>query len=361
MSQFLDMSTKKQRLVGLDLFRIMAMLMIFLFHTGIVGCEYGILQLFVRMGPIFMTGFFMLSGFSLYYSYESTELTRIAAIKEFYKKRAASILPLYWFLSVLYMIFLGSESLLQNVTLLPVEILGIQSAYSSLYLYSHNGGTWFVTCILFCYLVFPFMSECVKQLSVRTRIILLVLAGVVLLYSPFVIHMFEQQSIYTNPLFRMLEFFIGIILASFAKESYGSKFLKGLLVKKVVLCLEFAVLVAAVTLAMRLGIGVGDYMLYSWICLPIFSLLLLGLAQAEFPVLKKSKVVRYFSDISYTMYLAQFFTWSATSKIVLITGNNSSLFKCIVSLFVCVCISVLMHEFVEKPCKKIWLRRSHKI
>lgn len=360
MSEMLEKKAEKQRMVGLDLFRIMAAFVIFLFHSGIVACEYWIFQPFVKMGPIFMTGFFMLSGFSLYYSYQFSDLTKIASIKKFYLKRAASVLPLYWFICVMYGIFLSSESLLQKIVLIPIDISGIHTAFNTLYLYSHFGTTWFISCILFCYLFFPFMSECVKQLSVRARVILMISAGFILLYSSFIVDMFEQESIYPNPLFRIIEFFIGIILASISREYSESRLLKGLVAKKGTICMELIILLGAVTEGIRLGIGVGDYMLYNWICLPIFCLLLTGLAQAEFPILKKSKVVRYCSSISYAFYLAQILTWPLINKMVDITGKNSSQFKSIVSFLICMVISILMHEFVEKPCKKIWLRISDK-
>lgn len=356
MSQSLDTKTKNHRLVGLDLFRILAAFVIFLFHSGRVACEYWGIYGFVKMGPIFMTGFFLLSGFSLYYSYQTADMTKLDAIKLFYKKRFASIMPVYWFLGVLYILFLGTESILQNIVLLPTELVGLQAAFSSLYLYSHNSATWFISCILFCYLIFPFLLECVKQMSARARLMLMMFAGAFLLYSPFVVNMFEQLSTYANPVFRLMEFFIGMILASFAEEMQGRAAIRKVLSSKIVLLLELAALVEGVKLLYGLGIGIGDYMLYSWIALPIFCLMLFGLAQASFPVLEKSKTIRYLSSISYVFFLAQFFTWPVTGKIVEITGYNSTLFKCTVSLAICLAISVLMYEAVEKPCRRFLLR-----
>ena len=65
----------KQRLVGLDLFRIAAALVVLFFHSIIhFESNYGFLQLFLSMGATVMSGFSMLSGFSLYYVYESKNL-----------------------------------------------------------------------------------------------------------------------------------------------------------------------------------------------------------------------------------------------------------------------------------------------
>ena len=60
-----DSNLPAGRLIGLDLFRIFAVLVIFFFHTGHIGCSYGLLRGFIGQGAIFMTAFFMLSGFAL--------------------------------------------------------------------------------------------------------------------------------------------------------------------------------------------------------------------------------------------------------------------------------------------------------
>lgn len=340
----------------MDLFRILAAFMIFLFHTGIVGCEYRGIYAFVKMGPIFMTGFFLLSGFSLYHSCRSSDLTKLAQIKLFYKKRCAGILPLYWFTAIMYVLLERTENVLQNVALLPIEFLGIQSAFSSLFLYSHNSGTWFISCILLCYLIFPFLSECVKQMGTRLKVFLTALSIGILLYSPFIVILFEQPSIYTNPFFRMLEFFIGILTASLVQESAGSGHLKKILANKLVLFLELILLIESVKTLYKLEIGIGDYMLYSLAALPVFCLMLAGLSQADFPILKHSKTVRYLSDISYAFYLSQFFIWPIVQRAVQVTGLNTTVFKCALSLFIGILFSVLMHELIEKPCKKFFLR-----
>lgn len=63
----MDYSVLKKRYFGLDIFRCVSALMICMFHTTIhLGCDYGLLQSLSQMGAVFMTGFFMLSGFSLF-------------------------------------------------------------------------------------------------------------------------------------------------------------------------------------------------------------------------------------------------------------------------------------------------------
>lgn len=97
---------KKQRLYGLDLFRIALALIIFLFHTTVhFGCDYGLLQGFINSGAVVMTAFFMLSGYTLYYSYQEYEIGNVNDLLFFYKKRIISLFPVYYCVAILYDVF----------------------------------------------------------------------------------------------------------------------------------------------------------------------------------------------------------------------------------------------------------------
>lgn len=48
---------------SLDVFRLISVFVIFLFHSEMhLSCNYYIFENFIKMGAIFMTAFFMLSG-----------------------------------------------------------------------------------------------------------------------------------------------------------------------------------------------------------------------------------------------------------------------------------------------------------
>lgn len=144
-----------------------------------------------------MTAFFVLSGYVIYYTYQKKDLGKLANIKLFYKKRYITILPIYYLVGTLYIIFFwggGTESLQENVILMPIEILGLQSVFTSIFSVSHNGGTWFVSCILLCYLIYPFAQEIIKQISLKSKIKMLLLSVLVLLWSPFIVWKFQTGA-----------------------------------------------------------------------------------------------------------------------------------------------------------------------
>ena len=193
-SERTDFAGLKRRYVGLDLFRIVAIAATCAFHTVIhLGADYGVLQPLVQMGAVFMTAFFMISGYSLFVNYASKNLAEFQNMKPFWRKRFIGIVPLYYVASLLFILFChvwytvlgnGTYSVMDELRLAPIEILGLQSVFHSLFSLSHNGGTWFVSCILLCYLVYPLLQEVARQISTKARLVLLCLFAGILLYAP---------------------------------------------------------------------------------------------------------------------------------------------------------------------------------
>ena len=346
----IDKEKAKHRAVGLDLFRVTAAVMVLLFHCNIHhGNDFGALTGFVSMGAVFMTAFFMLSGYVLFLTYKDKSLVQAPALKNFYLKRVFGIFPLYLIVAALYVVTLGSESLFQNLVLLPIEVLGLQSVFSTLFPVSHNGGTWFISCLLFAYLAFPLMQEVVKQMTTRTKWVALAICTAVLFWSPLVVHTFKTDSIYSNPFFRGLEFFIGVLLCSLPIRAGIAKLLatwKALLV-------EVLLLVAGVSIAVRLNIFVGNYMLYDWIVIPLFACMILTLAGLKSPRLHNSAVLRYASAASYAFFLAQTFNTEIENWLFAACGIQNNVLRIAVSVALCAIIAVALHELVEKPCAKM--------
>ena len=286
----IDKEKATHRAAGLDLFRVVAAVMVLLFHCHIHHeNSFGPLTGFVSMGAVFMTAFFMLSGYVLFLTYKDKSLVQAPALKNFYLKRIFGIFPLYLVVAALYVVTLGQESVFQNLVLLPIEVLGLQSVFSTLFPVSHNDGTWFISCLLLAYLAFPLMQEIVKQMSTRTKWMALAICTAVLLWSPLVVHTFKTDSIYSNPFFRGLEFFIGVLLCSLPIRAGIAK----ILATWKVFVAEAVLLIAGISIAVRLNVFVGNYMLYDWIVIPLFAVLILTLAGIKSPRLHGSAVVRY--------------------------------------------------------------------
>ena len=346
----IDKEKATHRAAGLDLFRVVAAVMVLLFHCNIHhGNDFGALTGFVSMGAVFMTAFFMLSGYVLFLTYKDKSLVQAPALKNFYLKRVFGIFPLYLVVAVLYVVTLGQESVFQNLVLLPIEVLGLQSVFSTLFPVSHNGGTWFISCLLFAYLAFPLMQEIVKQMSTRTKWMALAVCTAILFWSPLVVHTFKTDSIYSNPFFRGLEFFIGVLLCSLPIKASVAK----LLATWKAFVVEILLLVAGVSIAIRLNVFVGNYMLYDWIVIPLFACMILTLAGLKSPRLQGSAVLRYASAASYAFFLAQTFNTEIENWLFATCGIQNNVLQIIMSVALCAVMAIALHELVEKPCAKV--------
>lgn len=360
----------KKRYIGLDIFRLMAVIAILLLHTtNHLYADYGPLRPFARMGAVFMTAFFMLSGFSLFVNHASENAITLPNLKSYFKKRFIGILPMYYMVYVLFVLFYFCASkifstldysLTDELILAPVEILGIQSNFHSLYDYSHNGMTWFISCLLMCYLVYPLLQEVAKQLSNKAKFRIILLLSLILIYAPIVQDMFQTAFLYTNPFFRILEFSIGVFLASMKPRLDEITFIKKYVYNWLTVIIVNLLMIIGVSIAVSAGIAVKNYTLYSGLCLPFFIVMLIGFSGVSSEALSKSKVIRYCCDISYAFFLAQLFSDTICSILIIELGIKNNLIIILLGWVVCIAIALLLHEAFEKPVKKILNRRFAK-
>ena len=344
---------KDKRNVGLDLYRLLAILYIFLFHSNIhLGCRYGFLTDYIHSAYFYMTAFFLLSGFTLYMGWNKRDLSSIKNMKSFYVRRLIGILPLYYAVSLLYLLFLSIETRFETLLLAPVELLGLQSVLS-MFSVSHNGGTWFISCILICWLLYPFIQEITRQLSLRANLAAIAVMGFVLLYSPLPVGYFRMGEIYTNPFFRLLEFSIGALLCSLLpdiKRSARAHFL----FSPWTFFVEYLLLIAGIKLILYRDITIGN--ITCWVALPMFMLQLVTLSGMELSagtrLSRIGKALAYGSELGLAFFLAQFFVWKLTLRVLLYLGADSNLLRICVSFLLCLVIAVLLHELIEKPAKK---------
>lgn len=181
----------------------------------------------------------------------------------------------------------------------------------------------------------------------------MLLAAGILLYSPIAVRYFQLPSIYNNPFIRMLEFLIGILLSALFHEMKDCRFVKAVLFLKRTIALECVLLITVVSLLYYHGIGRGNYLLYSWICLPIFMVMIPGLAGASFPKLQTSKLLCYASKITYAFFLSQLLLYPIMRKWFAFVGINNNIFKIVSSFLCCSCMAVVLHEAVEVLLEKI--------
>lgn len=352
----LQRSSGQNRIIGLDLLRVLLAFLIFLYHSRIhIQCDYGILNALVNNGHIIaMTAFFMLSGYSLVISNGNKEYQLKSETRSFFKKRFISIYPLYFTVGVLSVIFLcavGAQKVVDNLILLPVEALCLQSFYDSLFFYAHNNGTWFISCLVFCYFLFPWLILLFRQWDTTTKVSAVILLVLLLSYFPYVADRFNTASIYTDPFFRLLEFSTGMLIAMINKStSNGNSRLLKLIRTPVSLVISLVLLFVGVS---RLS---SNSLYYQWLPIVLFTPALFSAGHIKFSAASNNKVLLYLSSVSYAFFLGQILVWL---PLRIITHHYSTFFSNIIlillSLSLCFILAVVLHELIEKPASR-WLK-----
>lgn len=153
---------KKERVLYLDLIRIVCFFMVTSYHFSVavrtLGIEAAYIDIFqginhIVWAPIAVSCFFMVSGAALIYHYEEKLL-----LKEYYKKRFLGIFPLFWlaYLFAFLDYFYRSKSMpdAPKINFL-LTVIGMDGY---LYEYVDNFymiGEWFLGAIIILYILFP--------------------------------------------------------------------------------------------------------------------------------------------------------------------------------------------------------------
>lgn len=174
-----------------------------------------------------------------------------------------------------------------------------------------------------------------------------------MLYSPIIVRRFGLESIYSNPYLRCVEFLIGMLLSSLTPEA--NDIVRRYVYSKTAIMIEIFVIVMATSAVSKAGIGNGNYMLYSWIVLPMFSLMLPALAMVQWERVCHLQVIPYLSEISYAFFLTQLFLWPVMKFLIEILNINSNLVKILFSFAICSIFAIMIHEIIERPIKKLWI------
>ncbi|MBQ6270277.1 MAG: acyltransferase [Clostridiales bacterium] len=339
-----DGVVKKQRLILLDLLRIVFALLIYARHSiTMFGCSYGgALNYRIKYltRPI-MTGFFLLSGFAMYYSYSGKNLENASSMKKFWLKRLITIIPSYYLIHFLWLIF-NRGQFKEWLIMSPMEFTGTQSVYSSFFGILHNGGTWFVSCILFCYLLYPMIHTLISKCSTKSLIVLGTALLLAQYYSEYLVFRYDLDTNYSNPWFRILEFVIGVIVCSLMFKMTE---------KKALLCAFIGLtFTAAAAFIMRFAMHYPFNITILRLTIPGVSFVLLISRSIKW---KGNKVIRVLSGMSYHFFLVQLILWDVSSKVMKILDVSGNKAKIAVSLISCTIISFLMYMCFDMPIKKL--------
>ena len=331
-----------KRQYGLDILRVILMLMIFCFHSDAAQVKYGVLNTFLNHGAVALEGFFILSGYCLAKRYRDINVNNWNEIKKFYTKRVLRLLPIFWIVWIVLTIQSFDGVNFFRISRGAFELAGLNSSFDGSFFVGN--GDWFVSCILFCYFVFPFLMSIIRQLDNKSKLILIALLYIISSIAPFIAAHFAYSWTYPNPFYRMLQFAVGIIVAEYAMD-YKVKNRWAIIIAGI----TFALLGVSVTYLSSWGMDNITYGCYEVVTMITWPIIVFFLGELQVKNVNGLiwKIIMHLGSVSYGFYLMQKFCFKATGWIIEKgeSGNwlnNTNLSRLLISFIVCYAGAVIL-------------------
>lgn len=314
---------------------------------------------FIFKGEAAVSFFFILSGYILTHAYQE-RLNDSTQKKKYFLSRLAKLYPLYFLAFIIDLprginYFFSEYTLKEAVAktfISSIAHLSMLQSWIPRVTASWNPPAWSLSCEMFFYLIFIFTMKPLLKTSKKALLLFLLYIFPISLYFAFKYSGLAQvdSSLFHTfwrsfPLFKINEFFIGILLYSVCLkknklstiiQDYGGMIFWGSIILSIILT------TAARSYVPR---SIFSNVLY----VPIFSLIIISSQKRIFWGKKyfESKLIVHLGLISYALYilhqpLANYFTYMPENSI------SKGLFY-LVSITV---VAHLLYTYIEKPCHK---------
>lgn len=362
-------TSRKPPLPALTGIRTLLALAIILFHF--TPPHLGILFPFVDNGYVFVSVFFLISGYVLTYNYADRATTLIK--REFWLARFSRLYPVYLLVLIISFRMLQNEwqarshfEFWQGLILTPFVLQGWSPSVATFW----NTVAWTLSCEVVLYAAFPFLIRAPwpkKPLHLVFILLVLWIIGLVphslyLLLNPdHIVGPVDRYS--STQLLRFLKF---------TPLPYACTFLTGVTLGKLQLALRItprqrltltAVSLVAVCLFFYTVVLRTPYLLmHGGLLTPLFAALVLGLSGPHFlSALFSWRPLLLVGESSYCLYLIHFNVFQLLHIYHVPERLHLAAFDPWLSYVILVLLSIAIYRFVETPARKAILRRfSHK-
>jgi peptidoglycan/LPS O-acetylase OafA/YrhL len=248
---------QKRDLGALDGLRVLATLAIFLYHAGIL-----------RQGSFPVTFFFMLSGFLLYYTKHTLMgYPSFRAWLGYVGKKLREFYPLHLLTFLYACILIRPEWNGERISSAAHSLL-LLHAFREPFLFDFNGLAWYLSALIFLYLIGYFLIRLLNRYGkYRNCLIGMTLAMIGVCNG--LLWMEIPVYLYGNPVYRILDFFLGMLMAHLflekQQETTGQSTANR---RELVICAAFAV---AYLLSLWLKPKCGYYSILFAAALTIFA------------------------------------------------------------------------------------------
>jgi peptidoglycan/LPS O-acetylase OafA/YrhL len=310
----------------------------------------------VLHGFVAVTLFFVLSGFILSYSYFDDSGNIKTTHRNFWIARFARIYPVYLLGFVLFAPYAfikifktGALSPWFDLSIFGAAALGLVQSWSTVTVGAWNPPAWSLSAEAFFYLVFPFIAPTILRLNIRrlaiVALILWILSIAAQLANSGSAH-FDREFWMFNPLVRLPEFLLGIVLGRLWFMRKTSRFD------------NYSGSVAIVTTALifvLLAVDANELWYFNGAIAPAMMLLIYCLASGRGVIARwlMSKPMVLLGEASYSLYLLHWPLWLAFSSYLiddlLMTKGPLLFFACEI---LTIGASIVTFKFLEQPASR---------
>ena len=306
-------------------------------------------------GYIGVSFFFILSGFILTHVYRNKLNTNRLENKKYFIARIARVYPLHFatFIVAIPLMFWGQDFNGKGL-LLGLSNLTLTQAYlpiKELY-FSFNGPSWSISCEMFFYLSFPFLLRLFNKRKYLKYGISILVVLLILVLPQLIDKELHHGLFYINPLFRLVDFILGIVLydvyVMLSKKTFTLDFSS----------LEF-IAIGLFVLFFSFRESVTETYLYSsyyWI--PMLGIILIFAFQNGFlSRILSHRFAIWLGEISFGFYMVHHLV---LRYFTLGNGRFELLTNDVVIIFTLLTISILgaflSHNYFETPLNR-WIRK----
>lgn len=318
-----------------------------------------------------MSFFFVLSGFVLSLAFGSKCLSfKFAEIKAFVKKRLSKIYPLYIVMLIFCLLMYIGFALIQGekgeiVNCLKyffIDSLLLQSWIPlKEYYVSLNGVSWFLSSLLFSYVMFiptnilinKIKSYSFKLIYFALSLIFIVLVSYGLICENGGLH---QYYTYVFPIYRYLEFVIGMLIAEIFKNEKLSQTKESKVVFSVleVLIIVYFFVEYLVGDVFSIKLGIDGVMAIAQVTVMSVLIYVYSFEQGIVSKLISSKVFLAFASISFEMYLIHQPFQNACGALLSKLGLYQ--FTGVVTIIATLMVAIIWNKFTVKVKSRKQLR-----
>ncbi len=322
------------------------------------------------LGPICVTFFFVMSGFTIANGYHSKfSDIDIKSLKSFYFRRIFKIYPLYLLTLICSIPIMWYINFKTGVIYSVLNVLMLQSYFPiGIQVFAFNGSSWFVADIVLFYLLTPFVIHLIHKYKIKENLkILFILQAVIFVLAVMIAsdftgkveaYSFGWWFIYISPFFRVFDYLIGVLAG----------FIFVILNRKVVLKLQNTILftileigmVALLMFSPSLDYFKSDALRYGVYFIPmsIAIICVFSFEKGAVSIGISNKAFVYLGNLSYQIFLIHQIVIGYTavvfeSPIHGYSANAKHLLSQMLLFFAIVCISDVIHRYYEEPLLRI--------